>query len=418
MSVAVEPSQLDHADHADHIDRAEPAESPERSRWGGVACLALGIFVIVTSEILPVGLLDPIGADFRISAGAAGLLMTLPGLTAAVSAPVATVATARFDRRVMLAAFMGVLAVANLAAALAPAYWLVLAGRALTGLVIGGYWSIGVGLSPRLVRAARVSMATALVFSAVPFGSVAGVPLGTLLGHAFGWRMPFAVLCVLSACVGVALFVTLPPLPSVRATSGTMLAALLRRRGTGVRTGLLVTALVVIAHFGAYTYVAPFLRQSTGIGEGSVSTYLLIYGVAGVFGTIAMGYALNRSLRGTFAGSALLIAAATLLLPVVGKHPAGALVMLVVWGFAYGTVPACSKTWLTQAAPHLPEGAGVLFTASFQATLALGALLGGQVVNASSPRAVMICAGALAVLTAGVVALTRDPGRRTADATA
>jgi predicted MFS family arabinose efflux permease len=380
------------------------------SRWRGVTCLALGIFVIVTSEILPVGLLDPIASAFHVSAGTGGLLMTLPGLTAAVCAPLTTVATARFDRRAILALFMVVLALANLTVAVAPAFWLVLVGRTLTGLVIGGYWSIGVGLSPRLVPSASLSKATALVFSAVPVGSVVGVPLGTVLGHAFGWRMPFALLCGLSALAGVALLRTLPALPILRATTGAMLLGLLRGRGTGVRTGLLVTTLVVIAHFGGYTYLAPFLRGTTGISESSVSVYLLIYGAAGILGTVVAGRTLGRSLRGTFAVSAALIAFSALLLPVLGANPVGALALLVVWGFAYGTVPACSKTWFTRTAPRLPEAAGVLFTASFQATLALGALLGGRVVDASSTRAVMVCAGCLALLTAVAVGVVRTPG--------
>ncbi|MBS2554065.1 MFS transporter [Catenulispora sp. NL8] len=376
---------------------------PVRARWNGVTCLALGIFVIVTSEILPVGLLDPIASGFHVSAGTGGLLMTLPGLTAAVCAPLTTVAAARFDRRAVLAVFMAVLALANLTVAVAPAFWLVLVGRTLTGLVIGGYWSIGVGLSPRLVPSGSLSKATALVFAAVPVGSVVGVPLGTVLGHASGWRAPFTVLCVLSGLVCLALLRTLPPLPMLRATSGAMLAGLLRGRGTGVRSGLLVTTLVVIAHFGGYTYLAPFLRDTTGISESSVSVYLLIYGAAGILGTVVAGRTLGRSLRGTFAVSAALIAAATLLLPLLGANPFGALALLVLWGLAYGTVPACSKTWFSQAAPRLPEAAGVLFTASFQATLALGALLGGRVVDASSTRVVMVCAGGLALLTAAVV---------------
>lgn len=398
MSVALDPPRLNHTDRA------------ARSCWGGVVCLALGIFVIVTSEILPIGLLDPIAGSFHVSAGTGGLLMTLPGLTAAVSAPVATVVTTRFDRRPTLALFMGILAVANLTATLAPAYWVVLVGRTLTGVVIGGYWSIGVGLSPRLVRGTQVSTATALVFAAVPVGSVIGVPLGTVLGHAFGWRTPFALLCLLSALVGIALLGILPSLPMLQAINGKVLTGLLRSRGNGVRTGLIITGLVVIAHFGGYTYVAPFLRDTAGISEASVSTYLLIYGAAGILGTVVAGRTVDRSLRGTFSVGAVLIAVATLLLPVFGKSSLSALALLVIWGLAYGTIPACSKTWFAQAAPHLPEAAGVLFTASFQATLALGALLGGRVVDASSTSVVMVCAGSLALLAATAVCIARAPG--------
>ncbi|MBF6331579.1 MFS transporter [Nocardia transvalensis] len=366
-----------------------------------MVCLSLGIFTIVTSEILPVGLLNPIAADFAVSAGTGGLLLTLPGLAAMVCAPLATVATARFDRRAMLALFMSLLAVANLLIAAAPAYWLVLVGRALVGLVIGGYWSIGAGLSPRLVRPAAVPTATAIIFAGVPIGSVLGVPLGTQLGQTVGWRVSFAVLAALSLMVAAALLRALPPLPTLQVTSAAVLFDVLRSRGA--RTGLMVTALAVIAHFGAYTYVAPFLRDVTGVGA-SLGGFLLIYGAAGIVGTLATSRTLARSLRGTFAVSAVLIAAATLLLPLLGRWPVGAIALLIVWGLAYGTIPACSQAWFARSAPHAPEAATVLFTSSFQATLACGALLGGVVVDAASTGAVMVCAGVLASVTAAAVA--------------
>ncbi|WP_324192792.1 MFS transporter [Nocardia transvalensis] len=378
--------------------RPHPDSASHRS---GVVCLSLGIFTIVTSEILPVGLLNPIAADFAVSAGTGGLLLTLPGLAAMVCAPLATVATARFDRRAMLALFMSLLAVANLLIAAAPAYWLVLVGRALVGLVIGGYWSIGAGLSPRLVRPAAVPTATAIIFAGVPIGSVLGVPLGTQLGQTVGWRVSFAVLAALSLMVAAALLRALPPLPTLQVTSAAVLFDVLRSRGA--RTGLMVTALAVIAHFGAYTYVAPFLRDVTGVGA-SLGGFLLIYGAAGIVGTLATSRTLARSLRGTFAVSAVLIAAATLLLPLLGRWPVGAIALLIVWGLAYGTIPACSQAWFARSAPHAPEAATVLFTSSFQATLACGALLGGVVVDAASTGAVMVCAGVLASVTAAAVA--------------
>ncbi|WP_203217948.1 MFS transporter [Nocardia terpenica] len=387
-------------------------ETPPRTtllvpRWAGVVCLSLGIFIIVTSEILPVGLLNPIAADFGVSVGTGGLLMTLPGLVAMVSAPLATVATARFDRRLMLMLFMLLLAVANLLTAAAPAYWLVLVGRGLVGLVIGGYWSIGAGLSSRLVPRRSVATATAIIFAAVPVGSVLGIPLGTQLGESVGWRVSFAVLCGLSMAVATALRWALPSLPALQATSAAVLFGLLRR--PGVRSGLLVTALIVIAHFGAYTYVTPFLRDTTGAGKATVGGYLLIYGLAGIAGTMSTSRTLARSLRGTLAVSAGLIAVATLLLPLLGHRPAGAIALLVVWGLAYGTIPACSQTWFARSAPHATEAATVLFTSSFQATLAFGALVGGMVVDAASTRAVMLCAGVLAGITAVVVTLARTP---------
>jgi predicted MFS family arabinose efflux permease len=364
-----------------------------------------GIFSIVTAEILPIGLLTSIGSSFEISDGAAGLMMTTPGILAAVAAPLVTVATARFDRRVMLCAFMLLLAIADFLAAAAPNYGVMMVSRVLVGLVIGGFWSIGAGLAARLVRTERVGTATAVIFSAVPLGSVFGVPVGTLIGNLAGWRTAFVLMGVMTAGVLLALVVLLPTLPAVRATRLRDLGALFR--SAGVRVGLVLTFLMVLAHFGTYTYVTPFLQQVTQVSPVLITAFLLVYGVAGIVGNFIAGIAVTRALRATVIVSGGMLAAATLLLPVLGADELGAIVLLVVWGLAYGAVPVCSQTWFSTSAPHAPEAASILFTSSFQATIAIGALLGGVVVDAASPSTVMVLGGSVALL----VVLTAVVGR-------
>nr|WP_307792896.1 MFS transporter [Glycomyces sp. NEAU-S30] len=361
-----------------------------------------GIFVIVTAEILPIGLLTSIGSGFAVSDGVAGLTMTMPGFLAAVAAPLVTVATARLDRRVVLCGLMLVLLVANVLAAVATAFWVLLASRVLVGVVIGGFWSVGAGLAARLVPPVTVGRATAVVFAAVPLGSVLGVPAGTLIGDLAGWRSAFVVLAALSAVVLAALVFTLPRLPAGAPTRPAVLLGLLR--GGGTRVALAATFLIVLAHFGAYTYVTPFLEQVTGVGPTAVTVMLLVYGAAGIGGNLVLGAMVARFPRAAFAAAAVAIAAATLLLPVLGRDPVGAVVLLVLWGAAYGGVPVCSQTWFANAAPGAREAASVLFTASFQATIGVGALLGGAVVDRSSPSAVMAAAGFVALVMAVLVA--------------
>ncbi|MFF0869700.1 MFS transporter [Nonomuraea sp. NPDC003560] len=377
--------------------------------WLAVASITLGIFAIVTSEILPIGLLTTIGADFRVTDGTAGLTMTLPGFVAAVAAPVLTVATARLDRRVMLCVLMAVLAAADVLAAVAGAYWVVLASRVLVGLTIGGFWSIAAGLASRLVPPAAVGAATAVIFSAVPLGSVLGVPAGTFIGHLAGWRTAFLVLAGLSVLVLVALLRVLPPLPARQVTGARVLLDLLRVRGTGI--ALLGTFLVVLAHFGTYTYVTPFLEHVTRLSPAAVSAVLLAYGAAGIAGNFLAGRAVATAPRLAFAVCGGLIAAATLLLPLAGSSPAGAVVLLVVWGLAYGGVPVCSQAWFLRAAPGAPEAATVVFTSSFQATFALGALLGGTVVDAFSVSTAMVAGGLVALVMAGSFSWLTRPRR-------
>ncbi|MEU1348776.1 MFS transporter [Streptomyces sp. NPDC005776] len=385
------------------------SRTPLRGRLA-VLSVMLGIFAVVTTEILPIGLLTPIGADFAVADGTAGLMMTMPGLLAAFAAPVVTLATARADRRLMLAAFVLLLALANFLTAAATAYWVVLVARVLVGVTIGGFWSIGAGLAGRLVPAPSVGRATAVVFAAVPLGSVLGVPAGTLIGDLAGWRTAFVTMGVLSTGVLALLLLTLPALPPERVTRPAVLRALLR--GPGTRAALLVTFLVVLAHFGTYTYVTPFLREVTHAGPGMVTGFLLVYGAAGVAGNFLGGALVTRHPHAAFGAAGATIAAATALLPVLGRSEAGALALLVLWGLGYGAVPVCSQTWFARAAPHAPEAATVLFTASFQATIAAGALAGGHVVDHASLRAVMWCGAAtaaLAVLAARAHSVRKGP---------
>ncbi|MFD1932270.1 MFS transporter [Nonomuraea mangrovi] len=377
--------------------------------WLAVVSVMAGIFSIVTAEILPIGLLTSIGSSFAISDGAAGLMMTMPGIVAAIAAPTVTVATRRLDRRTMLCALVLLLAVANFLAAAATSYWVMAVSRVLVGLVIGGFWSIGAGLAVRLVRLERVGTATAVIFSAVPLGSVLGVPAGTLIGHLAGWRAAFVVLGVMSVAVFVALVALVPRLPADQVTRLSVVGGLFRSRG--IRTAIVLTFLVVLAHFGAYTYVTPFLQQVTRVGPGQITTFLLVYGVAGIVGNFVGGFLVTRAVKATFAGCGLLISCSTLLLPLLGGGQAGALALLVVWGLAYGAVPVCSQTWFAASAPQATEASAILFTSSFQATIAIGALLGGIMVDAASPSAVMTAGGAVALLMA-VTAIGGSAARR------
>ncbi|WUT32537.1 MFS transporter [Streptomyces sp. NBC_00691] len=357
----------------------------------------LGIFSIVTTEILPVGLLTTIGSGLAVSDGTAGLMITLPGLLAAVSAPVVTVVTADVDRRLMLCVFMLLLAMANLLAAAAPDYWMILVSRAVVGVVIGGFWSISAGLAERLVPAASVGRATSVIFSAVPLGSVLGVPAGTFIGDVAGWRAAFVVMGALAVGVLAMLLLVMPPLPPDRTARMSVLRGMFKSVHT--RFALLLTFLAVLAHFGTYTYVAPFLEQVTHADSQLITVFLLVYGAAGIVGNFLGGAMVTRYPRATFGLAAGLIATVTLLLPILGHRQIGAVALLIVWGVAYGAVPVSSRTWFAKASPDAPEAASVLFTASFQMTISLGAVAGGVIVDRTSPSTLMTLGGLVALLT-------------------
>ncbi|MFD0538191.1 MFS transporter [Actinomadura luteofluorescens] len=190
-----------------------PSTPLPRRGWSAVLAVAAATFLVVTSEMLPVGLLTSIGPDLGVSAGTAGLAMTVPGLVAALSAPAVSAATARLDRRAVLAVLAGLLAAANLGSAAAPGLPALLAARVLVGVAIGGVWAIAGGMAARLVPERSAGTATSVVFAGIAVASVAGVPAGTLIGDLAGWRAAFAVAGALSLVACAALAVLLPALP-------------------------------------------------------------------------------------------------------------------------------------------------------------------------------------------------------------
>lgn len=368
--------------------------TPRKSGWSGVLAVAGATFTVVTSEMLPVGLLTPLSRDLAVTEGTAGLTLTVTGLVAAVSAPLLISALKRFDRRSVLCALMAVLAAGNLVAAWAPEFTVMLVARVLVGVGMGGVWAFGASLAVRLVPRRSVAAATSLIFSGIAVASVLGVPAGAYLGELAGWRAAFAGTGGLSLLVLAALAIALPSLP---ADGDTRFGAVVRLAGVPrVRIGLIVVALLVIGHFAAYTYVRPVLEEVSGVGAGLIGTLLLVYGLAGVAGNFAAGAAAARSPRGTLLVLGATMAATMASVPVLGLTTLAAAALLVVWGLAYGGVSVASQSWMLAAAPHAREGASALLACVFNAAIALGALSGGLAADLSGTTAVMWLGGVFA----------------------
>lgn len=354
------------------------AASPVK-RWLAVATVAVGIFSLVTAEQLPVGLLSAVADELRVSKGTAGLMVSVPGVVAAVAAPLLPVAVGRRDRRTVLTGLGALMAAASLASALAPSFALLLASRVLVGVTIGGFWAIAGGIAARLVPAGSVSRATAVIFGGVGAASVLGVPMGTLIGELAGWRAAFLALTGLGLLVLTGLLILLPPLPAAQPVRLKDLARLLRQRAPTV--GVIATFFLVAGHFIAYTFISPTLQHISGIAAHLIGPLLLGYGFAGIIGNFFAGPAAGRH-----PPRALLIIAATLapamaLMPVLGTHGASGTALLLVWGASFGGVSVSLQTWMLAAAPRAPEAATALYTAMFNLSIALGALAGGTTLD-------------------------------------
>ena len=385
---------------------AVEAERAGARRWAAVAAVAVGTFLLVTAEQLPVGLLTPVGADLRVTAGVAGLMVTVPGIVAAIAAPVVPVLVGRLDRRVLLGALMALMTLANAVSAFAPTYPVLLGSRVLVGIAIGGFWAVAGGLATRLVPGPDVPRATAVIFGGVAAANVLGVPIGTLLGGFAGWRIAFGALGVLAAVVLVALFALLPRLVADEPLRPAALLAQLRNPAAA--TGILVTLLVVTGHFAAYTFVSPVLEDHAGVAVALVGPLLLGFGAAGIVGNFVAGAAVARRLHRTVLVIVLALALVLALHPLLGGTPAGGIALLLLWGLAYGGVSVSLQSWMIAAAPRAVEAATALWVSVFNLAIGLGALVGGLVVDRAALAGVLWLAAALFLLAAVAV---RSAGR-------
>lgn len=387
-------------------DVAEPSSPlpddgrPGLSAWLAVLSVGIGAFALVTSEFLPVGLLPQIAAELRVTEGLAGMLVTVPGIVAAIAALAVTVGVGKADRRHVLWGLMGVMVISNLLVTFATSFWPILLGRSLLGIGVGGFWSIGVAIGPRLVPLRYTTRATALIFGGVSIGTVAGVPAGALIGELFGWRTAFGIAAGIGVLVLAIQVFLLPPLPPIRATTVRDLPLLLKN--PKARIGLVATLLMFVGQFAAYTYITPFLMQVTQMSARTVSALLLAYGAAGFIGNIAGGWLAERSARAALVTTALVLGLATAMLPLFGSSAAAATAIIMVWGLGFGAMPISLQNWMFRAAPDGMETGGALFVATAQVALASGAGVGGIAVDHLGVPAAMVVGGTFALATAAV----------------
>lgn len=350
-----------------------------RRRWTAVIAVGLATFSVVTTEMLPVGLLTSIAETLSITTGSAGLMISLPALLAALFAPFVVIASGGIDRRWILCGLLALLVIANLASALAPNLILMLAARILVGFCMGGIWAIAGGLASRLVPQNATGLATSIIFGGVAAASVLGVPLGAFIGDAIGWRWAFGIMAIFSALVLVFHLAVIPSLPVTGSANISQFITQLGNRK--IQTGLFLTLLLVTGHFVAFTFVRPLLISVSGVDTQWIGAILFAYGAAGIAGNFLAGIAAARCTTFTLIAIAAGLALTPLLFITAGQSVTGGAGILIFWGLAYGGLSVGLMTWMMKAAPHALEIAAALYVGVFNTGIALGSWSGGQIVD-------------------------------------
>ncbi|MFD2331083.1 MFS transporter [Cohnella sp. GCM10020058] len=346
--------------------------------------LAVSAFAIGTTEFISVGLLPLIADDLHISESLAGLTVTLYALGVMVGAPVLTSIAAGVPRKTLLLWIMVVFIAGNALAAASGGIVLLLAARVLSAFAHGVFMSVGSTIAADLVPRDRRASAISTMFSGLTIATVTGVPLGTLLGQHLGWRTAFAAI----AAVGIAaLAANLALVPSglrgsVRTKLRRQLPLLGNRR---LLLAFSITALGYGGTFVVFTYLSPLLRDITGYGESSIALILLFYGIAIAIGNVVGGKAANKrpvpALLIMFALQAIVLLALNFAAP---YRATGLAFVLLMGLLAFMNVPGLQLYVVMLAERHAKNAvdfASSLNIAAFNAGIAIGAFLGGIVVD-------------------------------------
>ena len=376
--------------------------------------LAVAAFGIGTSEFVIMGLLPNLAQDFHISIPKAGVLVTGYALSVTIGAPIVAIATARLERKLALMLLMGVFTLGNIACAIAPGYNLLFAARVLTALCHGAFFGIGSVVAANLVPRNQRAQAIAIMFSGLTLANVLGVPAGTALGQAFGWRAAFWTIVPIGCAAAAALFFLLPSQP---ARSGGMFHEFRVLRKPQVLLVLAMSILTSASLFCVFTYIAPTLEAVTLVSPHTVTLTLLLFGVGITLGNY-FGGTLSDWRPMLFLVAALLILIATLIaLYFAEPYTVGAIMMILVWGAVQFAAGAPLQSRIVDQAAAAPNLASTLNQGAFNLGNATGASLGGVLLTAGySYRQLPIASALVTVLTLALALLSAKLDRKQRDA--
>jgi predicted MFS family arabinose efflux permease len=380
------------------------AETPP-AYWSGVFAMTLCVFALIASEFMPVSLLTPITVDLHVTEGLAGQGIAISGAFAVLTSLSISALAGTMNRKTLLLALTGLMAVSGAVVALAPNYLTYMAGRALIGVVIGGFWSMSAATAMRLVPLHQVPRALAIFNGGNALASVIAAPLGSYLGSIIGWRGAFFCLVPVAAIALAWQWVSLPAIKADERTAGSgNVFKLFKNRS--VALGMAGCGAFFMGQFALLTYLRPFLETVTHVGVSTLSLILLVIGVAGFIGTTTIGAFLKRGLYQTLIAIPILMAAIALTLIPFGAWVAAVATLLGLWGLMATAAPVGWWSWIAQAMPQNAEAGGGLMVAVIQLAIALGSTVGGLLFDSSGYQSTFVTSAAVLLLAAFLTFLT------------
>ena len=377
--------------------------------WSAVFAMTLCVSTLIASEFMPVSLLTPIANGLAVTEGQAGQAISISGIFAVVTSLFLSSVVGNLDRRVVLLTLTGLMMASGLIVSIAPNFAVLMVGRALLGIVIGGFWSLSAAIVMCLVPEGDVPRALAWLNGGNALATTIAAPLGSFLGEIIGWRGTFFLVVPLAA---VAFAWQAFALPSMRSDAGgRRVSALGILRLPEARIGMLAVGLLFMGQFALFTYIRPFLENVTQVSVSSLSLILLLMGFAGLVGSWAVGRAVAFSLSATLVVAPILMGAIAVALTVAGTMPVPTTALLGLWGLVGTAIPVAWWTWLSRTMPDKAEAGGGLMVAVIQLAITAGAAGGGILFDSLGHQATLV---ASATLLGGAAVVGAAASRRAA----
>lgn len=378
--------------------------------WGAVLAMSLGAFALVASEFMPVSILTPIAADLHISEGQAGQAISVSGAFAVLTSLFISSLAKGINRKTLLLVLIGLMIISGTVVSLAPNYVLFMLGRAMIGVVIGGFWSMSAATAMRLVEDHHVPRALAILNGGNALATVIAAPAGSFLGGLIGWRGAFFCVVPVAVIVLVWQLISLPSMPSERHQQSASVFALLAR--PIVRRGMIAVSLFFMGQFTLFTYVRPFLEDVAHVDVSTLSLILLLMGISGFIGTVLIGAMLKKSVYPVLIVTPLLMALWVFGLLMLGKWIVVSAIILTAWGLFATSAPVGWWTWLARTLPQDAEAGGGLMVAVVQLAITLGATCGGILFDGIGYQATFAASACVLVLAALLALLTMRLGHQ------
>ena len=357
-------------------------ERAPTAAWGAVLSMALCVAMLIASEFMPVSLLTPMAEGLRASEGQTGQAISISGIFAVAASILVTTVAGKLDRKWVLIAMTALMLASLILVAGAPNFAVLMIGRALLGICIGGFWALATAIIMRLVPEGDVPKALALMYGGQAIAGAFAAPIGSYLGGMFGWREVFWALTPIVALNLIWHLVALPSLPARDRQDFRTMFDLLGRRHFLI--GLIASMLSWGSAFTMFTYLRPFLEQMTGANVTTLSLLLLVLGGAGFLGTWGAGHFVKGNVAPLLRLPALVMGGCTAGLLVFGTSPVAAAILLAIWGAMNTAMSVIWMSWMSQNADDAPEAAGSLMVAAIQTSILLGAVAGGWLLDSLS----------------------------------